>query len=276
MNETLRPILILSLIGVGVLTGRWLARLPKPFWFLGYFVPLGLICLLGLEKNYPHLNFVWPFSLLGPSMVKLHLLAMVTPILLITSLWRSANRRLRVLGTLFLFSFLVQYCILPVLVPLVIRNQMARLDTVIDSDGICLQRTEFTCGPAAAVTALRRLHLTATEGELAVLARTTRFAGTPPDVLAETLQSRYGKEGLQSEYRSFHSLEELRSAGLTLAVIKFNFWLDHYVTVLEVTDKQVVVGDPLEGKVRYTRAAFEKVWRHSGVVLKRETAASRL
>ena len=69
------------------------------------------------------------------------------------------------------------------------------------------------------------------------------MTGTPPDILAEVLQKQYGKDGLIAEYLAFKNVSELKKAGLTLAVIKFGFMVDHYVTVLKVTDSEVIVGD---------------------------------
>ena len=69
--------------------------------------------------------------------------------------------------------------------------------------------------------------------------------------------------------RSFKDIRELKQAGLTLAVIKYAFLVDHYVTVLEVTDTEVVVGDPIGGLRRMSYADFRKEWRFVGVVLKR-------
>ena len=68
----------------------------------------------------------------------------------------------------------------------------------------------------------------------------------------------------------FHSLAELKSdAGVTLAVIKSSFWLDHYVTVLAVTNNEVVVGDPFLGLCKFSDEDFKRKWRFVGVVLQR-------
>jgi predicted double-glycine peptidase len=83
------------------------------------------------------------------------------------------------------------------------------------------------------------------------------------------LNKEYGKDGLVAEFRVFKDIAELKQAGLTLAVIKYALFVDHYVTVLEVTDKEVVVGDPLEGLKRMSYDEFRKKWRFEGVVLKR-------
>jgi ABC-type bacteriocin/lantibiotic exporter with double-glycine peptidase domain len=119
------------------------------------------------------------------------------------------------------------------------------------------------------VTALRRLGLPAEEGQIAILAHTSSATGTPPDILARELQECYTKDGLIAEFRVFKDVAELKAAGLTLAVIKFNFMLDHYVTVLAVNDTEVVVGDPVVGKTVITRDEFGRKWRFTGVVLRR-------
>ncbi len=269
MSALYYPTIILLLATVGVFTGRVCARMVKPCWILGYLLPLSVIGIIGLQKHYPWLDFVAPFSWIAGSKTKLLLLAFATPVLLVTPLERVQNRRLKWLGIIFLGAFLLQFCFLPVVLPIFNRAQLLSLKTDVDEDGVCLQRTGYTCGPAAAVTALRRLGLSAEEGSLAVIAGTTQFNGTQPDVLAEALRQHYSTNGLRAEYRAFQSIKELKGIGLTLAVVKYGFMLDHYVTVLEVTDREVIVGDPLEGRVHYSYADFGNRWRYSGVVLSR-------
>ncbi len=96
------------------------------------------------------------------------------------------------------------------------------------------------------------------------------MTGTPPDILAEVLKKQYGKDGLAVEYRMFKNISELKQAGLTLAVIKYAFFVDHYVTVLEVTDSEVIVGDPLDGLDKLSYEEFGQKWRFVGIVLKRK------
>jgi hypothetical protein len=155
----------------------------------------------------------------------------------------------------------------PFAAPMFNRQLQSSLRTNIDADGVCHQGTEYNCGPAAAVTALRRLGLPAEEGDIAIAAHTSYAMGTPPDVLAETLQRRFGSMGLHASYRHFRDIAELRGAGFTLAVIKFGLMTDHYVTVLHVDDRTVTVGDPFRGKRIYTTDEFKKEWRFTGIVL---------
>ena len=51
--------------------------------------------------------------------------------------------------------------------------------------------------------------------------------------------------------------------------MKYAFLLDHYATVLEVTDETITVGDPLTGKATLTHDEFARKWRFVGVVVKR-------
>jgi len=142
--------------------------------------------------------------------------------------------------------------------------------TNIDADGVCRQSNDYTCGPAAAVTALRKLGFSAEEGQIAILARTSSATGTPPDMLADALRQHYGGQGLVCEYRLFKDIAQLRSAGLTLAVIELAFMVDHYVLVLEVTDQQVIIADPLSGKRVLSQKEFKRIWRSLGIVLRRQ------
>ena len=118
------------------------------------------------------------------------------------------------------------------------------------------------------MTALRKLGLPAEESELALLAHTSSTTGTDPDILAASLRKHYGADGLVCDYRPFSDLTELKNAGLTLAVVKYAFMVDHYVTVLEVTEQTVVVGDPINGIKIFTHADFIERWRFRGIVLK--------
>lgn len=251
--------------------GRLSSRLPKSWWLLGYFIPLALILLYGVGIHYPSLLPSMPaVSWLLMGRKKFIILGFVAAMILATPLSRLPQRRDRFVIVLLIVAVVFGSSIWPFLAPMFNRKELARLHTRISGEGICLQNTGYTCGPAAAVTVLRKLGLPAEEGELAVLSQTSSLTGTPPDLLAEALRQRYGKDGLTVEYRFFKNLEELRQAGLTLAVVKFSFMVDHYVAVLKVTDTDVVVGDPLNGLETISRDEFREQWRFCGIVLQRK------
>ncbi|HWH67755.1 MAG TPA: cysteine peptidase family C39 domain-containing protein [Candidatus Sulfotelmatobacter sp.] len=192
----------------------------------------------------------------------------VATVLLSAPLARLPQKRTRVVVG-FLICVLTAVAVVPFLAPAFNRSYLAALKTRLDSDGICRQSNDYTCAPAAAVTALRKLGWPAEEGELAILSHTSSLTGTEPDVLAKELQKRYGCEGLLAEYRAFKDVEALKQAGLTVAVLKFNALQDHCVTVLGVETNRVIIGDPLSGLALLSTEEFENKWQYVGVVLKR-------
>jgi predicted double-glycine peptidase len=240
----------------------------------GYFLPLILVLLYGLAMRIPSLALSRPLSWMMMGRHKFAVIGFIATLVLTTPLSRLPQRRSRVAVVVLMVVVVCLMSVWPFLAPAFNRRHLASLQTRLDADGICLQSNDYNCGPAAAVTALRNLGLPAEEGEIAILAHTSSATGTPPDVLAQALQSRYEKDGLTSQYRVFRNVAELKHGGLTLAVIKYRFWVDHYVTVLEVTDDQIVVGDPARGRCVFTPQEFRDKWRFEGVVLRREARAS--
>jgi predicted double-glycine peptidase len=269
MNLWLEAILAALFAATGALLGYLFSRLPKPYWMLGYFIPLSLILIYRAALFCPALAFLPPASWMMIGLRKFALLSFVAAMVLTAPLSRLPRKRDRLLVGLLMAVFVAVKSVWPFLAPMANHRQLAHLQTRVSSDGVCRQTTDYTCGPAAAVTALRKLGLPADEGKLALLSHTSSTTGTEPDILAGVLQKEYRKDGLSVEYRAFKDLSELRQAGLTLAVVKFDFLVDHFVTVLEVTDAEVIVGDPLNGLDRMTHDEFRKKWRFCGVVLKR-------
>jgi predicted double-glycine peptidase len=271
MNLWLEAAFALMVAATGVALGYWFSRLRKPWWVLGYCIPFFLVMVYGIAVYYPYpaLSFEPPISWMMMGRKKFVIVGFIATMLLTTPLSRLPRKRDRMVVILFMIVFVCAKSIWPLLAPTFNRSELVGLKTRIGADGVCLQNTGYTCGPASAVTALRKLGLPAEESQIAILSLTSSATGTPPDLLADALQKYYGKDGLIAEYRAFNDISELKQAGLTLAVIKFDFLVDHYVTVLEVTDTEVVVGDPLNGLDRISFADFRKEWRFVGIVLKR-------
>lgn len=256
-----------ALAGVGL--GWWLSRLRSPYWMIGYAIPLVLILTYALTFPIPSLLFVPPLSWTMMGLKKFATFGFVATLVLTTPLSRVPGMRNRVMVALLMAVIVFFISVWPFLAPMIDRTQLRQLRTNLDKDGICQQSTDYTCGPAAAVTALRRLGLSAGEGQIGILSCTSEREGTPPDMLADGLQSEYGKVGLVVRCRVFDNIAELKQAGLTLAVVKYNLLVDHWVTILEVTSSEVIVGDPLLGLTRLTYDEFLKRWRFIGIVLQR-------
>jgi hypothetical protein len=271
MNLWLEATAAVSFAFAGVLLGYFFSRLPKPYWIFGYFIPLALVLIYGTAIHFPAMSFIPPISWMMLGRKKFAILGFIAAMVLTTPLSRLPLKRDRIVISILMAVIIFFMSVWPFLAPAFNRNQLAHLKTQIDGNGICRQRTDYTCGPASAVTALRKLGFPAEEGQLAILSFTSSMTGTPPDILAEALKKQYGKDGLVVKYRAFKSISELKKAGLTLAVIKFGFIVDHYVTVLDVTDSEVVVGDPLNGLEKMSYEEFLQKWRFVGIVLKRRS-----
>jgi hypothetical protein len=257
--------------------GRWFSRLPKPYWLIGYFIPLGLILLYCIAIFAPHLTMIPPLSWMLIGRSRFVCFNFITTMVLSAPLARLPQKRNRIVVCL-LIAVLTSVSMVPFLAPAFNRSYLASLKTRVDPDGVCRQSNEYTCGPAAAVTALRKLGFPAEEGEIAILAHTTSLTGTEPDVLAKVLRQRYGAAGLMAEYRAFNGIEELKDAGLTVAILRFNALQDHCVTIFGVQTNGVSVADPLTGLNIVPNEEFEEKWQFVGIVLKRvgpRTAAGK-
>lgn len=239
----LESLAVIAVAVVAFLTGRWCSRLPRPYWLAGYLIPLAFITLYCVAMFVPGLALAPPISWMTLGRSRFIWFNVVTTMLLSAPLARLPQKRSRAMVCLLIFV-LTAMSVLPFLAPAFNYQHLAKLQTRVDADGVCRQSDVYTCGPAAAVTALRKLGLPADEGEIAILAHTSSLTGTEPDTLARALQKRYARDGLSVEYRSFQSVEELKQTGLTVAVEKFNALQDHCVAVLGVETNQVLVGDP--------------------------------
>jgi hypothetical protein len=46
--------------------------------------------------------------------------------------------------------------------------------------------------------------------------------------------------------------------------------VDHYITVLDVTEKKVIIAGPIVGRYENTYEQFRDIWRFVGIVVKKE------
>jgi len=168
-----------------------------------------------------------------------------------------------------MITFVTWFCLAPCIAAVWTRHTLESLPSRFDDQGICRQTRPYTCGPAAAVTALRTLGLPADEGTLAGLAGTTPLSGTLPQTLARVLQNHYAPAGLECRYEPVASADQLRHDDAVLVILREGFLADHCVAVLDVTDQSVVIADPADGKRILPRPQFERLWRHWAIRLRR-------
>jgi hypothetical protein len=257
--------LLLALAGTAM--GYGFSRLKRPWWLLGYFVPLAMVVAIGLARLDQTLAFVAPFSWIAMGRRMFLFIALSSSVLFMTPLSRLRTRGQK-RGVVALMIFVVIYFgIAPFLAPIATYSFMKNLKSRVTGDGVCLQSTQYNCGPAAAVTALLALGLEGQEGEIAIRSCTSDFIGTPPSLLCSTLNELYGERGLQASYRKFGGIDALRDHLPVIAVTKYGFLVDHYVVVMEILSENVVVGDPLCGRRLIGRKDFGEIWRSTAIVI---------
>jgi hypothetical protein len=253
------------LLGVfGVFLGRWFSRLRSRAWLLGYTVPLLLVVLIAVPRWIPRAEVLVPFKWIMANRTEFAAMAIICSTLLTTPLCRLKLRRQRIAVAVFMGSFTVYFSVLPFLVPAFAYSHLSKVSTTIDADGVCLQSNGYNCGPAAAVTVLRKRGIPAEEGALAIRAHTTQFAGTPTDSLCTAIQEEYGVSchtvyGVQ--------LADLRGKEPFIAVVRYGFLIDHYVTVLAATESGLAIGDPLTGLRHCTPEEFGREWRKIAILI---------
>jgi len=274
MNPWVETAGVVLVAVLGVFLGRFFSGLRKPYWLLGYFLSLALIAMLVLVRFNNALYFVRPFSWVTSGRFKFVILSLAVTTGLTILLLRLPHKCEKLLVCIIMVMVVTWFLVLPFLVPALIKDHLSNIKTRLNAKGVCFQSTNYTCGPAAAVTALGRLGLSAEEGEIAILSHTSPVAGTLPACLCSALQRRYGPVGLKCQYRRFDTIEQLRNAGLTLAMVRDSFLLDHCLAVLEVSDHTITVADPLAGTKLMSHEQFEKIWRFSGIVLERAPTQS--
>ena len=253
---------------LGAQAGRTFSRLKSPYWGFGYVFPLTLIFLL-LYITIAGLNasnslFAW----ISSGRLRFVIIALTVTMGAMTLIGRVKNRIEKSVILLVMFAAVGWGAILPFALPIIFKNDIAKLPTLTDADNICFQSTPYTCGPAAAVTALRQLGFNAHEGELAILSHTSPIVGTMPWELYKAIEDRYAVNGVDCRFRKFDSIKQMREADVTLAVVKDAFLLDHCVAILDITDKTVIIGDPVFGKIQMSHKNFQAVWRFYGITLK--------
>jgi len=135
-------------------------------------------------------------------------------------------------------------------------------------EGVCQQTSFETCGAASMVTMLNKIGVQTSEGEMARLAMTAPAKGLSPHQAAYALRRKFGQLGraekavlLVPDLKDLHDLPKPFLAG-----IRFSFWTNHMICVLETTEDNLVVGDPISvGPKKWSWGKFRKMW--SGIAI---------
>lgn len=136
----------------------------------------------------------------------------------------------------------------PFIKPILLPLDYPALDANKWKDGVCLQYTGSTCGPASLATVLNTLGISRTEKEIA-RACYTSSSGTEIWYLI-----RYAR----AQGCTVMLLQQPDIARIpTPAIIGTNYGpIGHFVTILGRKDDKYIIGDPLIGKLLLTKGQF--------------------
>jgi predicted double-glycine peptidase len=141
----------------------------------------------------------------------------------------------------------------PVVAPLDLTHLAAEC-----RDGVCLQSTQSTCGPASVASILRMFNVEETEKTLAREAYTSA-RGTENWYLARALRRR----GFSVRYvvvdRPVAKLPFPSVAGVLLPGD-----VGHFISILGETDTTYVVGDPMHGRVNVSKSRLGASYNFTG------------
>lgn len=127
-------------------------------------------------------------------------------------------------------------------------------------DGVCMQSSFSTCGPASAATVLRYLGVNVSERELAQESFTCA-SGTENWYLARALRRR----GFTTAFKLDENLKSLPAiAGVRM---KSTDNSGHFIAVLERQGNRFVIGDPMEGRSIHTFDELRDKYEFTGFVM---------
>lgn len=251
---------IVALAVGGALAGGRLAR--GRFWLLGVAPFLVFLAAVALPHWVPRWTAAWPFRWFMLDRTVYAPAAAVIPLFFATLAGRLPRPRER-RGVLALAGILVlSYAVPPFLGPALSFREVDGIQPSRAADGVCLQTTDYTCGPAAAATVLGRMGILTDERTVALAAHTNLFLGTSCGELASAMR----RPGLRFRTEAFGGPLGLAPHAPCVAVVKHSLLSDHFVAVLAVDEATVTVGDPLSGRRTMSHATFIGLWRNLAVV----------
>ncbi len=131
------------------------------------------------------------------------------------------------------------------------------------TEGVCLQSSESSCGPASAATLLRHFGRTATESKIARAAFTTR-RGTENWYLLRVIHRR----GLGANFVVVApGVDNLHFPAIAGVRLNDADKAGHFITILGLTGEKVVIGDPLNGLEELTLEELGQRYTFTGFYL---------
>jgi hypothetical protein len=188
----------------------------------------------------------------------------------IPCLHKLQEQRTKCLIVVFLCVSLLRSSLLPAACFQLNQNELTNLSGRVDSDGVHIQTTGYTCGPAAMATLLGAYGINDSERNIALRTRCNSYSGTRSVDLVNYINGEYGYK-LKAEYRSVDDVDSLKDVeGFLIAEVRATAFTDHFVAVMEIEDNSVTIADPSVGRFRTTTETFSKEWRNKVIVVSRK------
>lgn len=140
----------------------------------------------------------------------------------------------------------------------------------IDADGICLQSTGYTCGPASAVTFLKAHGINATEQEMTRLSHANLLLGVDFGFLGRAVEKKTHTAGIvidvvAADYEFLKKHDEP-----CIVYVRWHFLVDHVIVVLHEDENKVIFADPLSGRREWSREEFLSRWGGEAIIARKQ------
>jgi hypothetical protein len=266
-NPWIETIVVAALALVGLLAGIGISRRGKLAGVGACFCVVMVVLALAAGWLIPvSMDTPIVFALIC-GRVRFALLAFIVPLALAAArpyLPYKIERQ----GVIILIALAIYvFAVFPFMGAAMANGVLKDLPVLYDSDGVCLQNTSYTCGPAAAATALRRFGLDVSEGQIAILSRSCPVIGTSDYDLTRAIGQVVSGRSVKSDYSRWHELPKLTDHQVLLAMLRQGYWSNHCVLVVKMTDNAVVFADPAEGLITLSKKRFLDVWTGRGIIL---------
>lgn len=255
--------------------GYKITRLPSRAWLICFWAAFAAVLPVILLHRIPLLAYQPGFAWLANGLNEFYVLTVCIPFIFAILVPRLPVKRQRYVIGLLAVLLTIYFTVPPFLDPALLYLKMEGTDTWIEHD-VCLQTTNYTCGPASAVTALRQFGIHATEAEMAIASSCSRTWGTSEYKLAKAIRKKYGSQGIICKTKPFNEVQDLKGHCPVIVIVKFQPLVDHFITVLSVEDDHVIVGDPLKGRENLTYSQFQEKWRKIGIIVSKQDSSNEL
>jgi len=262
------PVLVGAALSASGILGWLVGRMGRR-WVIGFMVPPMALILFRVWTGYfPGLAFPWIpdpdlWAVSEPFLVEvsaLFLLAAATP---------HVQHRRKQLGLGLLAAAVSVLAIVKALAyPM---TDFSSLKNEVNRNGVTVQTSQWSCGPAAGATITRILGGETTEKALARACPGSSITGTTPFQMRRGLTRILQKQGFSTELIvESLSIDDLRNRATPfLAVTKFSPLVDHWVVVIGADRERVKFADPADGAIEsLSNEAFNRRWK--GYILRFE------